>query len=346
MRVGRTILMPAALAACTLLALANCSVRANSGYAFYFENDVFYPPKNDDQNYTMGLAFKLFGTENWMTNHFLARVHGAANACTADLIIGKDEGEQTVGLTFAGTVFTPENLRDPEPIRDDRPYASVIYYASESQRVNKPRTAAVYSQLQIGALGLDVAKSVQKWIHREITDSPNPRGWPHQISDGGEPTALYRLGCKHTLVPSNDVFQAYARLEGDVGYYNLARAGVGFRFGMLNSPWYSFDSQPLKAEAMDDRRESVFKEAFVFGAVQGVGVAYNALLQGQFRDSEVVVDDCDLERLMWEFQTGAGLTVGKFNFVYSLAGRSREFKGPEARDHYWGGLFFTYAESF
>ncbi|MDT8453446.1 MAG: DUF2219 family protein, partial [Gammaproteobacteria bacterium] len=72
---------------------------------------------------------------------------------------------------------------------------------------------------------------------------------------------------------------------------------------------------------------------------------YNAILQGQFRDSAVTFSDDDLERFTAEFSTGV---VWEFSDGYRLSlfyrHRTPAMKSPSAREPRWGGL--TISKSF
>ena len=64
---------------------------------------------------------------------------------------------------------------------------------------------------------------------------------------------------------------------------------------------------------------------------------YNALLQGQFRHSEVTVSSDNMERLVAEYWFGVTREFVKKNYArFFIRGHSNEFKGPNARSAAWG----------
>ena len=71
---------------------------------------------------------------------------------------------------------------------------------------------------------------------------------------------------------------------------------------------------------------------------------YNALLQGQFRHSEVTISNEQLQHIVAEYWLGV---TSEFAEIYSaslfLRGHSDEFKGPNARGAAWVGLVFSRA---
>ena len=71
---------------------------------------------------------------------------------------------------------------------------------------------------------------------------------------------------------------------------------------------------------------------------------YNALLQGQFRHSEVTVSSDDLERLVAEYWLGVTKEFArKYSASIFVRAHSDEFKGPNARHAAWAGMVFSVA---
>src|SRR4029078_3785420 len=89
-------------------------------------------------------------------------------------------------------LFTPQNLAASQPLHDDRPYANLLYAASSEVSLDETRGAALQSTLSVGVRGLAVAEAVQRAVH-SVVGSTQPRGYSHQISDGGEPAFMYSV---------------------------------------------------------------------------------------------------------------------------------------------------------
>ena len=87
--------------------------------------------------------------------------------------------------------FTPSDVLDPRPIQNDRPYASLLFTSNGRVQVSGDRSAWT-SSLSVGLLGLPLSGELHKGVHK-VTGSDPPRGYDHQISAGGEPTARCRL---------------------------------------------------------------------------------------------------------------------------------------------------------
>jgi hypothetical protein len=71
------------------------------------------------------------------------------------------------------------------------------------------------------------------------------------------------------------------------------------------------------------------------------------MLQGQFKESVHTLDPWEIERVVFEFETGirAGFHGWSLTWVTG-AGRSPEHNLEQARSHYWGGFFVSYQAGY
>jgi hypothetical protein len=84
-------------------------------------------------------------------------------------------------------------------------------------------------------------------------------------------------------------------------------------------------------------------EFFMFAGVRPRLNVYNALLQGQFRDS---VHTVGIKHATLEWDLGAAAFIPPLRTQVSwnvLAGRTSEFKGGTPRTHTWGSIVVMYA---
>ncbi len=318
------------------------------------ENDVLgldnWLNKNDDRNYTMGVLLSTYGegSRSGVTAKGLAVIDRLWS-------LDKRPGQvcSYAQTDYGVSAFTPNDLEDPNPIFGDRPYASLMMISSFKTRVFENR--ATRTKLAVGILGLDVAKAVQRFIHNDLRVSPqDPSGWGNQISDGGEPTALYvyetvrpLTRSENKLVPDGRPFEFSYKYGVNVGYYTNVYAGLAFRFGRFNTPYHAWepnltstiDQVYLATDDGDGQRDFY---GFVGYVARVVG--YNVLLQGQFRDSNVTFRSSEIERLVHEASVGLTYTR-KSGSVYTFAiqQRSAEFDGPFRREHWYGGITFAKA---
>ena len=309
--------------------------------SFGFDNDILVPGSRD-QDYTYGLNMTYSGegvVDHWASMHqplgWLDRNIGLAKLAGNSIKSAKIE----YGL-FG---FTPEDITQAEPQRDDRPYAGLVYISSTQERYQPASEVSWQSTLTVGVLGLGIVGDLQSGIH-SITGSDQPRGWHNQISNGGELTARYSVARQHLLFRSASRFEIKTATQGSIGYITEASWSLSLRAGEIHTPWVSFNpeltSYGEKSNPSDLGRvtEHYFWTGFSLKAR-----AYNAFLQGQFKDSEVTYDSDELNHGIVEAWVGYTVALkGGYSFTYSIRGHTSELKqGNGNRNVVWGGLQIT-----
>lgn len=344
------------------------SKRTRPGVGVYFEQDSALPwlgRWGGDQNYTMGLAIPVLSGQ-WIHDRKLDLplrgldcLIGTLTRHNDQLKEGGEDGYQNFTLFLAHTAFTPREINLATPIHDDRPYSSLLFVGMSRLTVNPYSRRALRSELTIGMLGLGIAESVQTWIHtgRREKKGPDavtpydPMGWSLQISDGGEPTAKYTVGV--TKATSETEFHDVAVTgEASVGYFTNVALGGTLRAGLLRSPFFAHNSNPLSAgnqvlrsggteegePGVDAKRAAKRFElaGFVSGRLRVVG--YNALLQGQFRDTPVRFNSGQISRAVLEAEAGISVGIKACSGLITFARRSAEFTVGQIRAHTFGGV--------
>ena len=338
-----------------------------SGLHLHLEQDAFVRPLglDRDQNYTMGVGIRATG--GWFRNvgyprHLVDRfltwaIPSVRLAPCEDLVACGRLDETFHSLMLVGSAFTPDSLPATEPVAGDRPYASILGLVSSRTWVDSTPGLndryAMTTELGVAFLGLDVSQRIQTWIH-ELLDGDKPSGWSHQISEGGELTGFYHVGFRRRLTPyshPDDSKNFEVSLDADVwlGYYTNASLGTTARLGSFYSRYFEFASAPIVG--VSQTRIAAPREAaqgdgefFLFGAVRGRGVLYNALLQGGLKESSYTLSSSEISRAILEFELGVhgSVAVGDHHSVYAtwvaLAGRSPEFNTNLSRWHWWGSL--------
>lgn len=323
----------------------------------FFENDLVpHFGGNEDRNYTYGVAVQASGT-------FIRKARLDAPLRALDALSGMRRAHGTSRrrfytlLTFA-TGFTPDTLNTTAPVRDDRPYSSIVGASVRRLTVNdKTWDRAWASELAVGMLGLDVVGDLQTKIHRwnrrrSGRETPyDPLGWPNQISDGGEPTALYRASYERRLIGDQsgpDVRKHWQVVGGGMasaGYYTNLSLLSSARVGWFSSEFWEFTPGAMGLATQNlghGKRRKPNWELFLFAGARPRLVAYNALLQGQFKDSvhTVVPRRAVVE---WEGGVVAFVPWIRTQFVWQAAqGRSPEFEKSQ-RSHTWGSLLAVFS---
>lgn len=370
MNVPRWVALSAAVACSALAQQGVVEPPPFNGAAFFLENDAFLLllPQQTDRNYTGGGALQVSGSAvRWAAAplELIDRVTGLKAHLEA---LGGASGVSYRGysLMLGLATFTPRDLVDAAPILDDRPYASLDYLTVSRASAFKRLGLAISTELTVGVLGFDQGHQFQAEIHRVIRawkgcrdEEPectphDPKGWPNQISHGGEPTLRYGLTAERLLLDVPSAEGAWFDLKGlgrlDLGYYTGAAAGLAFRAGLIRSPFWSYNTAPLNGQNQlvpalaSEAGAADGLEAFLFGGLRGRAVAYNAMLQGQLRQSAVRLTDSQVFPLLYEFEVGVSASFRGFGLTYTaFAGRSPELNaGAPLRHHLWASLYLWY----
>jgi hypothetical protein len=242
-------------------------------------------------------------------------------------------------------IFTPRDLQSHEVVVGDRPYASLFFLSSGRQYAVSDSNVAYNSSLTIGFLGLAAAESVQRALH-DITGSTQPEGWSHQISSGGEPTARFNVA-RQSLIGEYrgakwDVDGKWT-VAGSIGTVTEATVGANFRWGHIRSPWWAVapeQSTYVQETLPAPPRLSGDSEFFLLIGTRFKLRAYNAFLEGQFRESDLRYSSASLNRSLgeawtgFEFRTNSGWAVR-----YLARWESAELRsGIGSRSITWGSL--------
>ncbi|MFO7304506.1 MAG: lipid A deacylase LpxR family protein [Gammaproteobacteria bacterium] len=336
-------LITALLAVATLLGGTTASAQDEREYAgvrLHLDNDLFAGGERD-RDYTGGLAVAVSGAaarEGFLSlDPVLARL---------DALTSNESARVYSARQFGLITFTPKDIEAHEPQFDDRPYASLLFAANGRLRVDADERRAWSSSLTIGVLGLSLSEHLQSAIH-DVVGSEKPRGYKHQISAGGEPTARYSLA-RHMLWygSASGMVDVKATVQGSLGYLTEASAALSLRIGRLDSPWWSFAPEladyiaaPVPIAAVPRRAEH-----YVFTGIRLKARAYNAFLQGQFRNSTVRFSASELEPLLLEAWVGFVVQLLEHTQLsYSLNYQTSEVReGIANRDVWWGAVQLTH----
>ncbi|HEU0199634.1 MAG TPA: lipid A deacylase LpxR family protein [Burkholderiaceae bacterium] len=194
--------------------------------------------------------------------------------------------------SLAQEMHTPDDIKDPNPPKDDQPYAGVLYLDNVVYARSERWTHAW--QLRVGVVGPSArAEHVQKWFHGVI-GGDEPMGWDTQLPD--EPV----LNVGYT--------GAYLLAKGDLGksaswrVVPVANAGLGNYFTGVGLGLYGEVGWNL----VDALGGTALRQGFnvastvgvgpvdrwsvsLSGGVAGYGVAHYLPLDGTvFRDSRSV----------------------------------------------------------
>jgi hypothetical protein len=304
---------------------------------------------NEDRDYTMGVHLTYCSNhvkgnlfKDYRLHQSLLRGLGA---------LSEDTKNKQYSLSFNISAFTPDNLRAREPVTTDTPYSSILSVTSTMTAADNPQKLAHQVGLTFGVLGLSVAKWGQTLIHeanRAITknDYPyNPKGWHNQISDGFEPTAMLSVSRHQRIDIQSKWIDLGYFAEGTLGYQTGATIGMSLKLGQVDkkTPVWMLTKGAGYSSSSHKRKDGVRGgEFYVQFTTQGSWMAYDVLLQGQFRKNRHELTSDQVDHFFYKNTAGLGYRrAGGNNWLYSCSRKSAIHKLPTARDHYWCGITFS-----
>ncbi len=334
-----------------------------TGVGFLVENDALLRFANNDQNYTG--AFGLQWSGGFIDGARLTAPLALVDRLTRMERVHARSPMRMHGLQLIGTAFTPDSLNTADVIPEDRPYGSILGLTVRRLTVRDSDLAVAWSSdLTLGVLGLPLAREVQTAIHRALRGPGesrpyDPLGWHNQISDGGEPTLLYRATVERLAfgdAPNpgeRKHLQGTVGLQGSAGYYTNIAALATVRAGWFQSEFWEFGGGGSSgtASGVGNQRLAAAaphrREAYLFGGVRPRLVVYNALLQGQFRQSAHSFSSGEVERTVLEFDGGVAVTIPirrhALGVVLTATGRTPEHRAELRRTHRWGSVLITWS---
>lgn len=224
------------------------------------ENDLF---AGTDRNYTNGAALTM------ISHDMEGRLRPDCLPLPLGLYIrflgwvdpgfwhsaGDEPASQNVAMRLGQAMYTPEDQTRTDLVRDDRPYAGLLYLGLAWNHRVRPRDASYEMldsrELTLGVIGRwSLAEKSQDLVHK-LRGIERSRGWDHQLHN--EPAfqlALERKFKRHTdgaVQPGwgSDVIGSYAFRLGNIE----TAAGVGLE---LRTGWNipnDFGSYPIRPGA-------------------------------------------------------------------------------------------------
>jgi hypothetical protein len=302
---------------------------------FQWENDAFSSGEVDG-HYTNGLRFSYLTGEN----DIWTWVDKAARAVP----FYPDSGRLRASYAIGQSLFTPENIKIPEPIPDDRPYAAWLYAAVGLVADND-------KSLDVTALSLGVVgpaaqgEAVQKWFHK-VNGSPEPMGWANQLQNELAIQFTYSHLWRVRHILSSWSFLRKLGLDVDFTPHVGAALGNVFIYGTGGGSARIGNDLPADYGAPRIQPSLPGSEFFVpsrgfawylFLGLEGRIVARNMFLDGNtFKDSMRV----EKNPLVGDLQTGLALTIRSVRLAFTYVVRTKEFETQRQADRF-GALTFS-----
>jgi len=314
--------------------------KRNYTFNFLAENDLW--GSGSDQHFTHGTRLSFVESREEVDD---------IQSCTPDQMgsggldfirsifdpVWGDSSSKTNQVSFilGQNIFTPEDITDPNLIVNDRPYAGWLYFGIGLIKRQKSGRIWVFDtmELDLGIVGPEsYAQDVQTWWHKNISDSPRPAGWDHQLKN--EPGLLLNLERKWRieLTPDNyeglqvDFLPSTGVALGNV--FTYASVGGMFRLGVNLPVDYGPPRIRPGAQGSDffqyDKKKPV--SWYAYAGVEGRALAVNIFLDGNtFTDSHSV----DKKYFVGDFHAGFVLVIYRARLAFSQVFRSSEFNGQK-----------------
>jgi hypothetical protein len=318
------------------------------GWSVAFDNDLFAFAEHD-QDYTGGFAVSTSGshTRTWLG-------FGSALGSIDNLLFRRGEDVASTSVFHSAQVgllsFTPRDIVSRNIVEDDRPYASLLYTTSVRQYVSADERSVRQTGLTVGVLGLSLTSDLHGAIH-DAVGSETPKGYRHQISAGGEPTARYFMSNSklrlQRIALGSGLLELKTTSEISVGYLTETSYAVSARMGSIGTPWWTFNPERVDYVAQPSASPGANASGeFYFWAGAKVRLrAYNSFLQGQFRDSDHVLGSNEVRHVIGEAWLGlTGQLSSGTQMSYVIRYQTAEVRdGLASRDPVWAGVTITHS---
>jgi len=314
-------------------------------FTLYLENDIF---DDTDSLYTSGLKLSWISPD--LTDY---RENSRLPKWSYPLIkrlplVNKPGLQYSVSMSIGQNIYTPEDTESSDLVKDDRPYAGILYYAIGFHSKSSRRMDSL--EFVLGIVGPhSYAEETQKKVH-ELSNKDSPNGWDNQLEDEPILGVFYDRKWKLRQSKTRSRFSYDLIPHMGVGLGNAltyAHIGTGLRFGWnLPNDFGTFTIRPGSDTnaAIDETDPRFFRrdERFgihVFAAVGGSWILRNILLDGNtFRDSHSV----DKEPFVANFMVGVGLLLSRLKVSFAHVYHTKEFK-TQKNEHSFTAITLSFS---
>lgn len=241
-------------------------------------------------------------------------------------------------FSLGHNMYTPQDITVSSLQENDRPWAAFLYGSIGLTTVENNHVDDV--ELTLGVVGpAALGEPIQSFIHKNISNSPNPEGWDNQIDT--EPGIILswqrRWPSAYTIDIGDFRFAAEPNINASIGnIYTYAGTGLMLSFGPYRGVLQ--DKPPRVRPALPGsgyfETPSQGWSWYAFAGADGRAVARNIFLDGNtFSNSHSV----DKKHFVGDLTGGLAFTLGDYRLAYSLNYRTEEFKNQND-DSIFGSL--------
>lgn len=325
------------------LMLAAQPGKAQSYSGFSFENDildVLVPDStwsNDDEYYTNGVTLThariLSGTPKLgrFPLFFPVKKSGSKKQASEQYYWFQE-------FIISQLMYTPRDIEQESLQPNDRPFAGLLMASVGYDAIEKEYKARHHFRLRLGVSGkLAFAGKTQTWVHNNITDSPEPKGWDTQVPSAFRFQVEYFTTQRLWTWKRLHLFSNFSTTQGNTfsrfeqGLTLIQGSGGIIPLGPL-TPTFVGEEEDLTSPSDESKLVR-------FRVVTNITIReslYNFTFGGSEKDIYTGVDP---EFLVFDYVVGAELLVGPYLISYRQIMRSKEFS--TGRHHAYGSLSLT-----
>jgi lipid A 3-O-deacylase len=326
-----------------LIALATASVAATARaqstpdsrgtLSLMIENDLF--GSGTDRHFTHGTKIS-----------YTTREHQPSEddpiALVARLVPFWPDGARARATYALGqNIYTPDDITDPNPRPDDRPYAGWLYLSGGFIAVSPDARRSDAVVLELGVVGpASLAEETQTNWH-DWFDFQDPKGWDHQLENEPGFVLMYehtRAVWRDTLTGglSADFVPNVGFALGNVSTYLSGGATIRLG-GDLTADLGPPRIRPSLPGSSYIKGDQSFNW-YTFASVGGRLVGRNIFLDGNtFTDSQSV----EKKPFVADLQAGLAMMWADWRLTYTYVLRSKEFETQDRIDKF-GAISLSY----
>ena len=271
-----------------------------------------------DKNYTSGVRFNYTDVGSKFPKL----------SATIDKLVPTFKINETTALyySFGQNIYTPRDTSTTIHNPNDRPWAAFLYGSMGMVTLTDNHLDEVEATL--GVIGpAALGKQTQSFVHKYITDSPEPKGWANQLEN--EPAAILAWQRSWPMFVNGRVGKNFWSVKPYTGItagniYTYGDVGIGIRLSPADSKWQDMPVRvrpAMPGTGIYEVPEDKWSWA-VFSGVEARAVARDIFLDGNSFSSSYSIDK---KPLVMDATAGVALTYRQYRVSYSLVYRSKEF---------------------